>query len=347
MLARFATWLLNHRGKALAGILLVTTFFAYQLRNLQVETRFRDLLPTRHPYIQLFNQYPSFTDPLEVQIIIEVKEGTVFNRRTLEKVSRITLGLDFIPGVNHSGIYSLASRQVTHVARTKEGIEASSLMPRGLPPQTEEEVGRIQRLAFETPGVIGVLVSRDLKATAIRVGFLEHLDYTRVFQEIQAIVQKESGDIHAIYAVGDPVLVGWVYYYERETLFVLVLTLVGIALLLIVYMRGEIVGFVVPIFVAAVSSIWGIGLVALLGINFEPLTLVVPMLIIARSFSHGVQATQRFLEEFYETRDRREACLRSFLSIFPPGTLGIITDAVGLFSIMLAPIPVMQKLALS
>ena len=73
--------------------------------------------------------------------------------------------------------------------------------------------------------------------------------------------------------------------------------------------------------------------------------MVLPMLLVARSFSHAVQACERYFEIYADTGDKREACVRSLVSIFPPGTLGIVTDAAGLFFIAVAPIPVMHKVA--
>ena len=46
-----------------------------------------------------------------------------------------------------------------------------------------------------------------------------------------------------------------------------------------------------------ITFIWGTGFTALFGYNFEPLILVVPFLIAARTISHSIQFRERFFEE--------------------------------------------------
>jgi hypothetical protein len=71
-----------------------------------------------------------------------------------------------------------------------------------------------------------------------------------------------------------------------------------------------------------------------------------PVLLIARSFSHCVQFTERFYEVYHHVRDKRKAAEISMGVMMAPGTLGIVTDAAGLFLIAIAPIPAMERFAL-
>ena len=74
--------------------------------------------------------------------------------------------------------------------------------------------------------------------------------------------------------------------------------------------------------------------------------MVVPLLLVARSFSHCVQFIERYYEIYHEIGDRRKAAELALGVMLAPGVLGIITDAAGLFLIALAPIPVMERFAI-
>src|SRR3546814_13710939 len=53
---------------------------------------------------------------------------------------------------------------------------------------------------------------------------------------------------------------------------------------------------VTPIVTSLVAAVWGFGFVGWLKSPIEPLLMIVPLLLVARSFSHCVQFTERYYE---------------------------------------------------
>ena len=314
------------------------------MRNLDISTHFRDLYPTNHPHIRLFEQYPGFGSPLSVSLVVQTTQGTIYNPRTLTKIQEATRLMDAIPGVDHDRIRSIASRKVKHVEATIGGIQATNLLL-GAVPETPEAIVGLRNKVRLTPGVVGTLVSWQEDAALIHATFIERLaDYDTIFNGVNEIVRKLRDDDHEVYAAGQPLLTGWVYFHERQMFSIFAFTLLGMLLLLVLHMRN-LAGVATPIIVSAAAASWGLGFAGLLGISIDPLIMVLPMLLVARSFSHAVQACERYFEIYADTGNKREACVSSLVSIFPPGTLGIITDAAGLFCIAVAPIPIMHKVA--
>tara|TARA_R110002111_G_scaffold12773_2_gene37159 strand:- start:142 stop:795 length:654 start_codon:yes stop_codon:yes gene_type:complete len=74
--------------------------------------------------------------------------------------------------------------------------------------------------------------------------------------------------------------------------------------------------------------------------------MIVPLLLIARSFSHCVQFTERFYEVFAQVGDKVRAAGITTGLMLAPSILGIITDAAGIFLISIAPIPAMERFSL-
>ena len=340
----WAEWLFDHRHAAAIVILLVTSFFAWEVRNLDISTRFSDLYPRNHPYTKLFEKYPGFGSPFTVSLVIQVKKGTIYSPQTLQKIQEATRQVDLIPGVDHDQIFSIASRKVKYVEATIGGIQASNLLT-GPVPQTAEEIAKLREKTRSTGGVIGALISIQEDAALIQATFIERLtDFNVIFNAINDLIKKLQDENHEVYASGQPMLTGWVYHYQREMYTIFGIGLLAMALFLVFHFRN-ISGVVTPLVVGITSAIWGFGFAGLLGYNLDPLIIVVPVLLVARALSHSVQMCERYFEIYNETRDVKKASVESLISLFPPGVVGILCDTAGLFIIAIAPIRLIEKLA--
>jgi predicted RND superfamily exporter protein len=147
-----------------------------------------------------------------------------------------------------------------------------------------------------------------------------------------------------IHATGQPMLVGWVSSYVGQIVQVFLFTVLIMLALLILYFR-RLYGVLLPMLGIVLTGIWGLGTLSLLGYNLDPLMMVVPFLISARAMSHGIQLVERFYLEFERTGDARIAARNAFENLFRPGSLGVVSDAIGLLLIALGSVPINDKLA--
>ena len=74
--------------------------------------------------------------------------------------------------------------------------------------------------------------------------------------------------------------------------------------------------------------------------------LVIPIFLTARALSHSVQSMDRYHEEFYRLKDKQQAIVVSYSHLFPPAIASIVTDGIGLLVVAVAPIPLIQKVAI-
>lgn len=341
-----ARWALGHRALILLAMAGVTAFFAVGLTRVEVKTIFSDLFPEDHPFVQVYREHPNFGNPLTVTLLVKRTDGRdIFQAETLEKVWKMSRDIDLVPGVDHDQILSIATPKARYTLLTPDGIYSNPIMDDTLP-TTPQALAEIRRRVGESPAANTFLVSRDGTATLINATFIEKgLDYSQVFSAVRAIVEREQDARHEIHVAGFPIMTGWIYALERNTLEIFGLTLALMFGVLAFHMRN-VAGIVVPVIVSSVSTIWGFGLVGWLGLPVEPLLLVVPLLLIARCFSHCVQATERYFELLSEGHDPHQAAELSLVSLVYPGTLGIFTDVAGLLLVAIAPIPAMERFAL-
>jgi predicted RND superfamily exporter protein len=196
--------------------------------------------------------------------------------------------------------------------------------------------------------VFGRLVSTDDKAALITAGFIEgRLDYRTIFNEIYDLKKELEADGSVeIHLTGQPILAGWTFAFLPEILLIIFLSMTILVVLLAIYFRRW-YGVVMPMTGALVSMIWGLGFTAVMGYQLEPLVLVIPMLISARAISHSVQFVERFYEEYERLNgDKEEAIIASMAELLLPGSLAILTDAVGIFVIYVSSIALMKKVAI-
>jgi predicted RND superfamily exporter protein len=156
-----------------------------------------------------------------------------------------------------------------------------------------------------------------------------------------------------IFVSGGPVHVGWLLKHAFEIGLFVALTVAVTFLLLLIYFR-RLHGVLIPFIAAIATAVWGLGFTGWMGITFDPLVLVIPMIITARAVSHTVQMAERFFEDYEiileqmdgdEERAKIEAATVAMGELIVPGTLGIVTDFLGLLVILITTIPQMQDLA--
>src|SRR5262249_42606661 len=91
---------------------------------------------------------------------------------------------------------------------------------------------------------------------------------------------------------------------------------------------------------------WALAFGPLLGLNLDPLVLVIPIFLTARALSHSVQSMDRYHEEYHRLGDKHAAIVESYSHLFPPAIASILADGFGILVVAIAPIRLIQKVAL-
>ncbi|MBK7462733.1 MAG: MMPL family transporter [Betaproteobacteria bacterium] len=342
-------WIFANPKIVLSLVMLVTLLFSLALPSLRVFTDFSDLLPQNHGYIKVYNRLKeNFGGANMIVMSVEVEKGTIFNDETLKLIHEATQGVDNLPSVNHNLVNSLTHRTARKVFLDDQGGFASESYYDPLKPtRTVAQLEQLKKDVIANPTIYGLLVSPDMKAALIKAQLNEgDIDYPATFAALQQIRETLARPGHQIYVTGNPVLTGWVYTYLNQIVEIMMWTLLLLTTLLILYFR-RFYGIALPLLGIALSSIWGLGFMAAMGINLEPLSLPIPFLIAARATSHGVQLVVRYYEELAIVHDGKKAARNALDALFRPGSLAIIVDAVGIAVLMLGAAPFNFKLGMA
>ncbi len=344
---KFVGFQMKHRLSFFVAMFLVTCLSFYAIvTKLEIKTDFFEIYPPKHPYIQLYKEFRKMFGSANVlTIILERTDGKdIYNPETLKKINELTLGIMTVKGCNPIQLTSISHPKVKQIRLSYDGVSIYPLMWPGVP---KNKIGceTFKKTVYATEGVRGFYVSFDDKSTALYAGFWEEgvnlLDLFHSVNKLAATVEDEN---HKCYIAGYPMLYAWISYYRTQVFGILCVTVFAMLLLLILYFR-RLAGVMIPAVSGLVSAIWGLGFAAALGINLDPLLLVVPILLSARALSHSCQCLERFHQEFVECKDKEEAIVTAYSALYPPAMLAIITDGLGVLTIAIATIPLMQKLA--
>jgi len=352
---RFADIIIEKRVIFLILIILLTGFFLYQaLTKLTVRTFFADMLPRNHAYIKLHDEIrDTFGGANQVYIMVQVRDKVdggqyedIFNYESLKIIQSITDDCLKLQGVDRFKIMSLASNKVKNVKMSAEGMSIKSVMYPDIP-KTQQELDELRSIVYGNPMCYPGLLSFDSKKSLIMVDFFEdEIDYKVVFQQLRVLRKKYENENNIIAIAGEPMHLGYIDSYVKDVLKILLYTVIAMMAMFFLYFRSK-RGMLLPIIAAAVSAVWGLGFLSLLGYNLDPLVLVFPFLIAAMAASHSVQVIKRYKEEAYRIGDVKASCKSVIEHLFVPGFAGIITDASGIIVIALTPIPILQKICLS
>ncbi|MCC6382274.1 MAG: MMPL family transporter, partial [Dehalococcoidia bacterium] len=245
-------------------------------------------------------------------------------------------------------IESIGHRTVRHLKVAAGGtLRAEPVMLRA--PQGQDEVDEIRRIVHNAENVYGLIVSLDDKSALIRANFIEgRLDYKRIFEDVNSkVIEPFQKPGVEIYAAGEPRLYGWVYKYSGDVFFILVVTYCIEWVLRWMYFHDW-RGSLRPTLTGIIAAFWGLGFIYLIGLALDPLMLVMPFLITARAVSHAIQMHDRYYEEFEKSGwHKRRAIVAAFAELFVPTFSGITTDAFGVLVIILVPVVMLQKLAIT
>ncbi len=344
---RLANWFLDHRLATILIILIPTAVLAYALTKIEVYSRFADLLPAKHEYIQNYNRMKqTFGGANVVSMSLQVKSGgDIFTHETLSKLQYLTREIDLIKGVNHYQVTSIAHPKVRRVRTTAGGlIKSEPVLPEELP-QSGEALKQLREESYNNDIVYGTYISADGTAALILAGFdEERLDYNTIFTRLQTLKKEVEADgTTALFVAGEPMLKGWIYHHSGELRVIFGVTLAVMVVLLFLHFR-TFAGVFIPLLGTAASAVWGLGLVGWLGYNLDPLILVVPVLISARTASHCVQMMERYHDELLRGATRDAAVRVSMGELIVPASIAIFTDAAGLLVLSISSIPLIAKL---
>ncbi len=342
----FGTFILNFRAQIGAILIGITLFMGYWAVHIPIATRFEDLFPAKHPNVVLYRQLRQHYGGAQTLVLmLRVKNGDIFNFKTLHSIQDMTTAVNALPGVNHNEVFSLASYRVLY-ARALPGALVSTPFMYPKVPQTQAELDDLKNIVLTHREQLAGYVTPDMKGALVIASFNDlGVDYKAIYDAIQDLVRKYQDDNTTIYSSGAVMFAGWGYHYltRIQTIFLIAVALMVIILYLSL---GGRTGWWAPLVTGLASTIWGLGFVSLVKFNFDPVMLVIPFMLTARDLSHGIQWHGRYYDELDRIDDKMAACVATAEAMIAPGILAVLANIAGIIFVAVSDVPVLRQIGL-
>jgi predicted RND superfamily exporter protein len=274
-----------------------TVFMVSQMKHLKVIIDPNQMLPQHHPYVIGTNLAEKVFGSNYVLVVgVSPKTGDIFQPEVLERVRKISDGLQNLPNVKPETLMSLSAKRAKGIAGSEEGLVVKPMLHGAT--IDAESIAKLKSAIERNPVYSGVVVSeaRDMAAISIAVE-KGPKGFTPTLEAAYKLVAPLSDDKVQVSVSGTPV---FVYYVEKYTqrmaiLFPLALLLVGL-LHLEAFRSWQ--GFFLPLVTAFLSVLWGLGMMGMAKVSIDAFNATTPILILAVTAGHAVQLLKRYYEEF-------------------------------------------------
>ncbi|MBM5456525.1 MMPL family transporter [Pseudomonas sp. P66] len=350
---RIADYLMAWRKGLLLLFVLLTLGLGYSATHTHLDPGFSKQIPVRHEYMVNFLRFSQyFTGANRFLVSVRWKgEGDIYNAQFLDTLRKVSDEVFFISGVNRASVTSLFTANVRYIEITEEGFFGDVVVPPRFD-GSPQDLAQVRSNAA-TSGQIGRLVANDLKSAMVRADLQDldpqtgkPVDYAQVAQHLEEIRAKYGNEQIEINIVGFAKLVGDVVEGLNTVIGFFVIAFLITAALLWLYARSWRLT-VVALVVALLPVVWLLGLLPLLGLGIDPMSILVPFLIFSIGVSHAVQMTNAWKQEVLAGRSSVQAAHGAFCKIFIPGSLALLMNALGFAVIMLIDIPIVHELGVT
>jgi predicted RND superfamily exporter protein len=346
----------NYRGIVLALCALVTVVLGFQATKIQLQAGFEKTLPKAHQFVINYQENRNELKGLgnNLRIVMAVKEGTLFTPDNLRLFEELSNEIFFVPGVDRNGMKSLFTPNTRWRMVTEEGFEGGPVIPGDFDPDSKASIAQVQ-INILRAGIVGDLIGNDMKSATIIAPLLdknpetgERLDYAELGATLEDIRTRftENDPDKSIHIIGFAKLVGDLIDGLLAVMGFFAVAVVIATILLYLYTRC-IRSTLMVILVTLIAVTWQLGILATLGYELDPFSILVPFLVFAIGVSHGAQKLNGVVQDIGRGTHRYVAARYTFRRLFLAGLTALLSDGVGFAVLMLIQIQVIQDLAIT
>jgi len=339
-LETFLAWLLGRgRYPYLALLLLATTGFSVFALRIGAEAETGSMVSRD---VEQARSYAAFRSAFgnDEEVVLSVTHPRLFTPEGFRYLDGLTKEIGALEGVRR--VYSITNAR--HAVNGPAGAESEPLVPR--PFDAPGVSRRVLSALDDNPKLAGLLVSRDRRTAGITIEVEERegagASTGDLAEAIRGVMARRAGEAD-LHLSGISVQKHDVAEFVRRDKALLVpLSMLVLAGMLAVTFRSA-AGVVVPMAVKVVTLAWTMGAYALSGFRLNPITALLPPLIVILSISTSVHLYDGWLHVPEGERDRARALVRETRRLFAPSLYTALTTAFGLLSLAVSDVPAVRR----
>ncbi|NPA35723.1 MAG: RND family transporter [Chlorobi bacterium] len=316
--------MVKYRWHVLAAVAVITAFFIYELRYVQVDSNLINSLPKNDPVVKLFNEVGAKFGGNEMGMII-LEADNVLEPAVLKDIENITDTLAETDGI--LSVTSLTNMMTINVE--DDDFEVKNLINDDNRPQNKQQAEKLKDEVAGNKMVSGSIISKDATATMILYTIKDGADV----DSVSTVVMDKINRMHIktkYYFAGAPFLRKYIDEIVSNDLRTLI-PIAFIVIALILYLSFHSVrGIILPLLTAGLSIIWALGIFTMMGLKLSMVSNNVPIIILAVGSAYAIHVLNRVNQ--CEVKDKDKKISTAFMFMVVPVSLTALTTMVGFLS---------------
>lgn len=325
---RFSEFIIKWRLILIPLVVVLTFVFAYQLRNLKINSDILSYLPQDEPAVKLFNRVgEQFGGSSLAMVALETDD--VFNAATLQRIRKLTEAYEGLEGVRD--VVSLTN--ILDIKKIKGGLEVGKLVDVHKMPETEAELKALKDYTLSKKMYRGNLVDSSGTVTVILCRVEEKADKAKVAKAIMRTTDEIKGS-EKVYYAGMPaqmVYASKIILGDMGKLTpIVVLLILGVLYISFQSLRGVFL----PIATVLISLTWAMGLMSIVG---KPMTLIsgiIPVILVAVGSAYGIHVVSKYYEDVRSESEKESGVKAALSEVGVPVILAGVTTLIGFVSLL-------------
>lgn len=340
--------IIKYRWVVIGLITAATIFFGWRASKIGLNADFSTYLNQNNPLVERYNRIGKVFGSNSIGVALISSEDT-FSEESLQLIKKLTDVYRNIDGIK----YVTSLTNVVDFKKTEWGLEVGRLLNKGIIPQSAETLKYLKNYVMNKDRFVGNLISSDGTVAAIILKFDKSEDKSEISTSIKInkvtdkiIASLPSSSNVKIHFGGMPFLI-----FNMTTLITdnfTVLTPLMILFLLLVLFLGlrHWAGVVFPMLVVLISIVWTTGIMNLIGLKFNLLTGIMPVILLALGSADGIHLLKRYYEIRRKGTSANDAAIGTYNEMGMPILLTTITTMVGFSSLVISDFSVIKEFGL-
>ena len=352
LMSRLAYSIFHWRLPLLILFIVTTIAMGYSATRLKIEAGFEKMVPVNHEYMETYFKYrDTFGGANKFQLAVVARDGNMFTREFFDTLHGVHEEVFYTHGVDRSLLTSLYSPNVMFIDIIEDGFRAGRIVTSDFE-GNEEDFRKIRESTLKSTWY-GRIVATDFSGALVSGALLETdpetggpIDLQQFGNRLEEIRTKFENEQLGIHIIGFSKSVSDISNGAQSVLTFFAIAVLITALLLYWY-SGSVILTWWALICAVVPVVWLLGLLPLLDLALDPLSILVPFLIFAIGVSHAVQMTNAWKLETIQGADGTTASRNCFLKLFVPGAAALLANAVGFMVIAVVDIQIVRELVIT
>ncbi|MDR8391464.1 MMPL family transporter [Aliifodinibius sp. S!AR15-10] len=348
---RLADLIIRYRWWIIASTLLLTVILGWKTLSVSLNADFSTYLSQDDPAVQKYNRIGDIFGGNDLGVVLLNSDNEVFTQANLDLIGQLTEAYEEVEGISY--VTSLSN--VIDFRETEWGLEVGRLYGPDRVPSEDSALNKLQNYVLGNERYYGNLISEDSRTAAIllqfegsgKAGSNQFNTSLRIKDVTNNVL--DSADLESnskLYFGGLPFLVYNMTLLISENLSTLIPIMIFLLVLVLYLGFRHWAGVVFPMIVVSVSVIWITGLMGTFGLEFDLLTGIMPVVLLALGSADGIHLMKRYYELRNEGNDSKQATRQTFKQMGTPIALTTITTTVGFASLFVSDFSVIKQFGL-